>query len=57
MFLSQRNEDPARYDLIPKMIWIAVMNASQKWTMPISNWSKALHHFYVKFADRFPKVA
>ena len=40
-----------------KMVWIAVANASKKWTMPISNWSKALNHFYVKYADRFPKVA
>ena len=40
-----------------KMVWIAVANASKKWTMPISNWSKALNHFYVRYADRFPKVA
>ena len=40
-----------------KMVWIAVVNASHKWTMPISNWSKALNHFYVKFMERFPKVA
>ena len=36
---------------------IPVSNASKKWTMPISNWSKALSHFYVRYADRFPKVA
>ena len=24
-----------------KMVWIAVVNAFQKWTMPISNWSQA----------------
>ena len=40
-----------------KLVWIAVSKASQKWTMPISNWSKALSHFYVRYADRFPKVA
>ena len=40
-----------------KLVWIAVSNASKKWTMPISNWSKALSHFYVRYADRFPKVA
>ena len=34
-----------------------VSKASQKWTMPISNWSKALSHFYVRYADRFPKVS
>ena len=40
-----------------KMVWIAVANASKKWTMPINDWSKALNYFYVKFGDRFPKVA
>lgn len=40
-----------------KMVWIAVVNASKKWTMPISNWSKALKHFYVRYGERFPKVA
>ena len=40
-----------------KLVWIAVSNASKKWTMPISNWSKALSHFYVRYAERFPKVA
>ena len=40
-----------------KLVWIAVSNASKKWTMPISNWSKALSHFYVRYANRFPKVA
>ena len=40
-----------------KTVWIAVVNASQKWTKPISNWSQALNHFYVKFMERFPKVA
>jgi transposase-like protein len=40
-----------------KMVWIAVANASKKWTMPISNWTKALNHFYVRYGERFPKVA
>ena len=40
-----------------KMVWIAVSQASKKWTMPISNWFTALNHFYVKYGDRFPKVA
>ena len=40
-----------------KIVWIAVGNASKKWTMPISNWHTALNHFYVKYSDRFPRVA
>ena len=40
-----------------KMVWIAVAQASKKWTMPISNWHTALNYFYVKYSDRFPSVA
>ncbi len=39
-----------------KLVWIAISNASKKWTMPINNWSKALSHFYVRYAERFPQV-
>ena len=40
-----------------KVVWLAVAEASKKWTMPVSEWKKALNHFYVKFAQRFKNVA
>ncbi|MBR1439008.1 MAG: transposase [Synergistaceae bacterium] len=41
-----------------KLVWVAVSNASQKWKMPISNWSKALsHYFYIRYVVRFTKLA
>ena len=40
-----------------KIVWIAIGKASKKWTMPVSNWHSALNHFYVKYSDRFPRVA
>ena len=40
-----------------KLVWLAVAEASKKWTMPIAHWKRALNHFYVKYGDRFPSVA
>lgn len=40
-----------------KVVWLAVMEASKKWTMPIAHWKRALNHFYVKYGDRFSSVA
>ena len=40
-----------------KIVWIAVSQASKKWTMPISNCFTAWNPFYVKYGNRFPKVA
>lgn len=38
-----------------KNIYIAIMEASKKWTMPIAKWKEALNHFAIMFADRMPK--
>ena len=40
-----------------KAVWLAVVQASKKWTMPLRDWKKALNYFYVKFMDRFSLVA
>ena len=40
-----------------KAVWMAVIPASKKWTMPVSNWKTALNYFYVKFAERIIRVA
>ncbi|MBR1439157.1 MAG: transposase [Synergistaceae bacterium] len=40
-----------------KAVWMAVIPASKKWTMPVSNWKTALNYFYVKFAERLIRVA
>lgn len=37
-----------------KNIYIAIMEASKKWTMPIPKWKPALNHFAILFADRMP---
>ena len=35
-----------------KLLYLALMNISQKWTMPISNWNAALNQFTILFEER-----
>lgn len=37
-----------------KLIFLALQNASKKWTMPIREWKQALAQFSILFPDRFP---
>lgn len=37
-----------------KNLYIAIMEASKKWTMPIPKWKPALNHFAIMFEDRMP---
>jgi transposase-like protein len=44
------NEDSAL-----KIIYMAIQEASKRWTMPIRNWKPALNHFAIMYGDRIPK--
>ena len=39
-------------DAAKKVIYLAVTEASKKWTMPIRNWRSALNRFTIEFEDR-----
>jgi putative transposase len=39
-------------DAAKKVIYLAVREASKKWTMPIHNWKPALNRFMIEFEDR-----
>ncbi len=39
-------------DAAKKVIYLAVRQASEKWTMPIRNWKEALNRFTILFEDR-----
>jgi len=39
-------------DAIFKILYLALKNASKKWTMPIQNWKEAMNHFAILFEDR-----
>ena len=35
-----------------KVVYLAIIDASKKWTMPIRNWKAALNHFMIVFDGR-----
>jgi transposase-like protein len=39
-------------DSAKKVIYLAIRDASKKWTMPIRNWKMALNRFMIEFEDR-----
>lgn len=41
-------------DAVLKILFLALTNASKKWTMPIRNWGAALNQFAIYFGDRVP---
>jgi transposase-like protein len=53
-FTRNRKQYPNR-DSALKLIYMAIQEASKKWTMPIPKWKEALNHFAILFADRMPK--
>lgn len=40
-----------------KIIYLAIHEASRKWSMPIRNWKAALNHFAILYEDRLPQEA
>ena len=38
-------------DAAKKVIYLAIQEASKKWTMPIHNWRLALNHFMIEFHE------
>lgn len=41
-------------DAAMKLLYLALQNASKKWTMPIQHWSEALNRFAILWPDRMP---
>jgi len=39
-------------DSAKKVVYLAIQEASKKWTMPIRNWKTAMNHFMIEFEDR-----
>jgi putative transposase len=53
-FTRNRKLYPNRDSAI-KLIYMAIHEASKKWTMPIHHWKDALNHFAILFENRMPK--
>ncbi|MBD9354395.1 IS256 family transposase [Methylomonas albis] len=41
-------------DALSKLLYLALKNISQKWTMPVYDWKAALNRFSIQFEDRIP---
>jgi len=39
-----------------KLIYMAISEASKKWTRPIHHWKQALNHFAIMYEDRMPQL-
>ena len=39
-----------------KIMYMAIHEASKKWTMPIHHWKQALNHFAIMFEERMPEL-
>jgi len=39
-----------------KLVYMAIHEASKKWTMPIHHWKQALNHFAILYEDRLPEL-
>jgi transposase-like protein len=52
-FTRNRKQYPSA-DSAVKLIYLAISEASKKWTMPIPGWKQALNHFAILFEGRIP---
>ncbi len=52
---KNRNSFPNDESAI-KLLYMALDNIMKKWTMPIRNWSLAVHQFAIRFGERVPKI-
>jgi putative transposase len=39
-------------DAVYKIVYLALLNAKKKWTMPIKDWPLALNQFFILFPGR-----
>lgn len=52
-FTRNRKQYPNRESAL-KLVYMAIHEASKKWTMPIRKWKEALNHFAIMFEGRMP---
>lgn len=41
-------------EAVRKVLYLAIMKASERWTRPVQDWPAALNHFALAFPDRVP---
>jgi putative transposase len=55
-FTRNRKQYPNEESAL-KLVYLAIHEASKKWTLPIRNWRGALNHFAIIFENRLPALA
>lgn len=55
-FTRNRKQYP-NADSAFKLVYMAIREASRKWTLPIKNWKAALNHFAILFEGRMPEAS
>jgi putative transposase len=55
-FTRNRKQYP-NADSALKLVYLAIHEASKRWTLPIKGWKEALNHFAILFEDRLPTSA
>jgi putative transposase len=55
-FTRNRKQYP-NADSALKLVYLAIHEASKRWTLPIKGWKAALNHFAILFEDRLPANA
>jgi putative transposase len=53
-FTRNRKQYPNAASAI-KLVYLAIHEASKRWTLPIRGWKAALNHFAILFEDRLPR--
>jgi transposase-like protein len=53
-FTRNRKQYPNAASAI-KLVYLAIHEASKRWTLPIKGWKAALNHFAILFEDRLPQ--
>ena len=43
-------------EVVMKLFYLALMNISKHWTMPLRDWKPALNRFSIQFEERMPQV-
>jgi putative transposase len=54
-FTRNRKQYPNEESAL-KLVYLAIHEASKKWTLPIPKWREALNHFAIMFEDRMPTI-
>jgi hypothetical protein len=51
---SHNNSSNPSDEAALKLVYLALKNISERWTMPVKEWRAALNRFAILFEDRMP---